>query len=95
MPTMTCPHWCARDHQGDTFYHASETASVQVSGHGRLDVQAAQYLPDDSSESAWSPSVEITVHAGERYRLIGLTPAQARDLARMRTRAAGLLDRTP
>jgi hypothetical protein len=58
-------------------------------------VQAAQYLPDDSDEPAWSPAVEITVHAGGRYRLIALTPDQARDLARMLTRAAELLQPPP
>ena len=54
----------------------------------RLDVQAAQYLPDDPAEPAWSPTVEIAVHAGGRYRLIGLTPEEARDLAAMLAKAA-------
>src|SRR5437016_6088723 len=87
--TNTCPHWCARDHEGDAFYHASETASVYASG--RLDVRAAQYLPDDSSEPDWSPLVEMTVHAGERYRLIALTPDQARALAHLLAQAARVL----
>jgi hypothetical protein len=69
MPSATvtgqCPHWCTRDHSTDTcgtaFYHASETASVTISRPGgcmvpdRLDVQTAQYLPDDPGEPAWSP----------------------------------------
>ena len=105
MPSMTvikhCPHWCACDHSADSrgfaFYHASETASVTMSRPAdravpdRLDVQAAQYLPDDPGEPAWSPTVEIAVHADDRYRLIGLTPEEARELAGMLTRAADTL----
>jgi hypothetical protein len=103
MPSVTghCPHWCAREHPGQgygtAFYHASETASVAISRPGgvtvpdRLDVQTAQYLPDDPSEPAWSPTVEIAVHAGGRYRLIGLTPEEARELAGMLARAADIL----
>ena len=102
MPSLTvtdhCPHWCSRDHSADpcgtAFYHASETASVAIARPGgltapdRLDVQTAQYLPDDPAEPAWSPTVEIAVHAGPRYRLIGLTPQEARDLAALLARAA-------
>ncbi len=105
MPSVTvtdhCPHWCSRDHSagpsGTAFYHASETASVTIARPGgvtvpdRLDVQTAQYLPDDPGEPAWSPAVEIAVHAGGRYRLIGLTPEQARELAGMLARAADLV----
>ena len=105
MPCMTitgrCPRWCTRDHSTGTcetaFYHASETASVTISRPGdlgapdRLEVQAAQYLPDDPSELSSSPAVEIAVHVSGRYRLIGLTPAEARELAAMLVRAAGLL----
>jgi hypothetical protein len=91
MPSMTvtdhCPHWCSRDHSADTcgtaFYHASDTTSVAC-----LDIQTAQYLPDDPAEPAWSPAVEITVHTGGRYRLIGLTPEEARELAAMLAQAA-------
>ena len=96
--TNHCPPWCHRDHSdatcGAAFYHASETTSVTISRPGglttpdRLDVQTAQYLPDDPGEPAWSPTVEIAVHAGGRYRLIGLTPEEARDLAAMLARAA-------
>ena len=64
MPSLTgtgqCPHWCAREHCAEpgriAFYHAGETSSVSVSracGPGepeRVDVQAAQYLPDDPGE---------------------------------------------
>jgi len=99
--TGQCPHWCARDHSADAcgtaFYHASETASVTISRPDgltvpdRLDVQTAQYLPDDPGEPAWSPAVEIAVHAGGRYRLIGLTPAEARELAAQLARAAELV----
>jgi hypothetical protein len=54
-------------------------------------VQTAQYLPDDPGEPAWSPAVEIAVHAGGRYRLIGLTPEEARELASMLATAADLV----
>jgi hypothetical protein len=103
MPSITdhCPHWCARAHptdaRGTAFYHASETTSVTISQPGgltvpdRLDVQTAQYLPDDPGEPAWSPAVEIAVHAGGRYRLIGLTPEEARELAAMLATAADLV----
>jgi hypothetical protein len=109
MPSMTstgqCPRWCARDHsaepRGIAFYHAGETSSVTFSrgtglaGPDRVDVQTAQYLPDDPGEPAWSPTVELAVHDGERYRLIGLTPGEARELAAMLARAADMLSPTP
>jgi len=105
MPSVTvtshCPQWCARDHSAGAcetaFYHASETTSVTISRPGdlaapdRLDVQAAQYVPDDPGDPSSSATVEIAVHAGGRYRLIGLTPAEARELAGMLARAADLL----
>jgi hypothetical protein len=99
--TGQCPHWCARDHSADAcgiaFYHASETTSVTISRPDglvvpdRLDVQTAQYLPDEPGEPAWSPAVEIAVHAGGRYRLIGLTAEAARELAAMLARAAEMV----
>jgi hypothetical protein len=99
--TVRCPRWCSRNHSADacgtTFYHASETASVAISAPGdlaapdRLEVQAAQYVPDDPGEPSSPSAVEIAVHAGGRYRLIGLTPAEARQLAGMLVSAAGLL----
>ena len=106
MPSITvtdhCPHWCSRDHSADpcgtAFYHASETTSVAIAQPGggltapdRLDVQTAQYLPDDTGEPAWSPAVEITVHTGGRYRLIGLTLEEATELAGMLARAADMV----
>jgi hypothetical protein len=103
MPSITglCPHWCRRDHSagpsGTAFYHASDTTTVAIAGPGgltapnRLDVQTAQYLPDDPGEPAWSPTVEIAVHAGDRYRLIGLTPEEARQLAAMLAEAADIV----
>ena len=97
-----CPHWCARTHPMDArrtvFYHASETTSVAISRPGgltvpdRLDVQTAQYLPDEPGEPPWSPAVEIAVHADGRYRLIGLTPEEARELAGMLAEAADIVD---
>jgi len=103
MPSVIghCPHWCSRDHSADpcetAFYHASEITSVIVSRPGdltvpdRLDVQTAQYLPDDPGEPAWSPAVEIAVYAGGRYRLIGLTLEEARELAGMLAKAADIV----
>ncbi len=98
--TDGCPPWCARDHSahgpGRPFYHASETRSVTISRPGtpsgpeRLDVETAQYLPDDPAETPWTPTVELALHAGGRYRLIGLTPEEARQLAAMLTRAASM-----
>ncbi len=103
--TEHCPRWCASEHAaasyGAAFYHASETTSVTISRPGgltapdRLDVQTAQYLPDDPGEPAWSPTVEITVHAGGRYRLIGLTPDEARELAAMLATAAEMVSASP
>lgn len=105
MPSETvtdhCPRWCARAHPrdayGTVFYHASEITSVTISRPGgltvpdRLDVQTAQYLPDDPAEPAWSPAVEIAVYAGGRYRLIGLTLEEARELAGMLSKAADIV----
>jgi hypothetical protein len=99
--TGPCPRWCAGDHSADAreaaFYHASETLSVAVARPGdpvmpdRLDVQVAQYLPDDPGEPAWPPAIEVAVHAAGRYRLIGLTPPQARELAGALAQAADML----
>jgi hypothetical protein len=105
MPAATvtgqCPPWCARKHAADAggtvFYHASETTSVAISRPGeltvpdRLEVQTAQYLPDDPGEPAWSPAIEIAVHAGGRYRLIGLSPQEARELAATLASAADMV----
>ena len=96
-----CAHNHSGNPCGTAFYHASETTSVTLSASGglagagrvdtgpdRLDVQTAQYLPDDPGEPAWSPAVEIAVHSGGRYRLIGLTPEEATELARLLLEAA-------
>ena len=58
----------------------------------RLDVETAQYLPDDPAETPWTPTVELALHTGGRYRLIGLTPEEARQLAAMLARAASIPD---
>ena len=58
-------------------------------------MQTAQYLPDDPGEPAWSPTVEIAVHTGGRYRLIGLTPEEARELAAMLAQAADSVSASP
>ena len=98
--TSQCPPWCVREHAaamgGADFYHASETSSVTVSMTGGpgapewVDVQRAQYIPDDPGAPAWTATVEIAVHTGDRYRLIGLTLEEARQLAAILARTAGL-----
>ena len=98
--TDHCPRWCAYDHDADAsgtaLYHTSETTSVTIARPGdlaapdRLEVQAAQYLTEDPGVPSSSPAVEIAVHVGGRYKLIGLTPAEARELAGVLVHAAGL-----
>ena len=98
--TSQCPHWCVREHpaamRGADFYHASDTSSVTASMTGGpaapdwVDVQRAQYVPDDPGETAWTATVEIALHTGDRYRLIGLTVEEARQLAAILSRAADL-----
>lgn len=93
-----CPRWCARDHSADLggtlFYHASATSAVAIARPGafaapdRLEVEAAQYLPENPGEPSSPPTVEIAVHVAGRYRLIGLTPAEARELASALEQAA-------
>jgi hypothetical protein len=93
-----CPSWCARDHAaepcGVVFCHESETSSVSVSrprrtdAPERVDVQTTRYLPDDPGEPAWPALVEVATLAGERYRLFGLTPDEARRLAAFLVHAA-------
>jgi cation diffusion facilitator CzcD-associated flavoprotein CzcO len=61
-------------------------------GPDRLDVQAAHYLPDDPADPSWPPLVEIAVHQGDRYRLIGLTPGEARCFAAELASAASKID---
>jgi len=63
-----------------------------TSNPDRLDVQTVQYLPEDPAEPTWPPAVEIAVHSGGRYRLIGLTPEQARQLAGLLAKAADIVD---
>ena len=99
-PTDQCPGWCVRDHSAELreapFYHASETASVAISWPRhpgvpeRVDVQTAQYVPDDPDETAWTPTVEVALYTGSRYRAISLTPEEARQFAAMLTRAADM-----
>jgi hypothetical protein len=99
-PADQCPRWCVRDHsaelRGTAFYHASETTSVTISWPRhpgvpeRVDVQTAQYMPDDPGDAAWTPTVEVALYTGSRYRVIGLTPEEARQLAAMLARAADM-----
>jgi hypothetical protein len=94
-----CPNWCAKDHTTEqrdvALYHASTTASLTISGSGGsgssvcVEVETVQHIPDDPRERAWPLTVEVALHEGNRYRLIGLTPEEALQLAGMLTRAAG------
>jgi hypothetical protein len=103
--TDNCPRWCARDHSADAsgtaFYHASEASAVPIARPGdlaapdRLEVQAAQYLPDGPGGLSSPPTVEIAVHVGGRYRLIGLSPTEARELAGTLLRAADAFGGSP
>lgn len=103
-----CTRDHSADRCGSAFYHASKTGSVTLSerrgavspgwqdvGPEHLEVETALYLPDEPTEPAWPPRVEIAVHSGGRYRLIGLTPDQARELAGMLAEAAGLVSAQP
>jgi hypothetical protein len=99
-PAGQCPGWCVRDHSAELrdapFYHASETDSVTISWPRhpglpeRVDVQTAQYVPDDPGEALWTPTVEVALYTGSRYRVIGLTLEEARQLAAMLARAADM-----
>ena len=100
--TMTdhCPVWCARDHSAEldetAFYHSTRAGSMPLSRPQRpgpperVDVETTQHVPDEPDEPGWSPTVEVALHAGGRYRLIGLTPSEARQLADMLTLAASV-----
>jgi len=92
-PADQCPGWCVRDHSAELreapFYHASETSlSSDLVGHGTRvyprgsEVQTAQYVPDDPGETAWTPTVEVALYTGSRYRVISLTPEEARQRCR-------------
>jgi len=96
-----CPPWCVSDHAAElgeaAFYHASATDSLMISGSAglrrvRLEIETAQYAPEDSGEGPWIRVVEIALQEGNRYRLIGLTPDEARKAARMLVQAANRID---
>lgn len=93
-----CPHWCALDHSGteEALLHESEAQSLPLSHRHdvrlpeSVDVRVVQYEPyepgagpSEPGDPAAGPSVELTYHVGSRYRVIGLSPGEARRLARM------------
>ena len=68
------------------------SGSAGLGNHVRLEIETAQYAPDDPCEGPLIRVVEIALHEGSRYRLIGLTPDEARKAARMLVRAANRID---
>lgn len=84
-----CPDWCTLDHSGTqvALLHESETQGLSLSHRHdvrkaeSVDVRVVQYEPHEPGEAAAPPAVELTYHVGSRYRVIGLSPQEARHLA--------------
>ncbi|TDB87453.1 hypothetical protein E1264_14515 [Actinomadura sp. KC216] len=89
-----CPDWCALDHSGTrtALLHESESQGLSLSHRHdvrlpeSIDARVVQYEPDDAGDTAdagdaASPSVELSYHVGPRYRVISLSPYEARRLA--------------
>jgi hypothetical protein len=68
------------------------SGSAGPGNHVRLEIETAQYAPDDPCEGSLIRVVEIALQEGNRYRLIGLTSDEARKAARMLVRAADRID---
>ncbi|SFL29706.1 DUF6907 domain-containing protein [Geodermatophilus ruber] len=91
-----CPAWCvmhgAPDHSA--VWHISGGSLLNLAGPSEpqrresVDVRAALYPADDADAASWEPAVEVAHHLGGRYRVIRLTPAGARRVAELLTRAA-------
>ncbi|WP_413467781.1 DUF6907 domain-containing protein [Mycobacterium sp. RTGN3] len=96
----TCPTWCVEEGVAcqDPLWHVSESHVLELVCPGEprcresVEVRAAQYLADDSDRATWVPTVELAHHVGNRYRVIHLSPADARQLAELLSRAADQLD---
>ncbi|TDD38356.1 hypothetical protein E1287_06010 [Actinomadura sp. KC06] len=85
-----CPDWCTLDHSGTrtALLHESETQGLSLSHRHdvrlpeSVDVRVVQYEPDETGDAGEAaPSVELTYHVGSRYRVISLSPYEARQLA--------------
>ncbi|MBB4944169.1 hypothetical protein FHR32_008572 [Streptosporangium album] len=76
------------DHSTDNaiLLHEGETHTLRVSRRYEprmpesVDVRVVQYLAEEACP-VWHPFVEIAHHVGGRYRIINLTPQEARRLA--------------
>lgn len=68
------------------------SGSTGLGNHVRLEIETAQYAPDDPCEGPLTRVVEIALREGNRYRLIGLTLDEARKAARMLVGAAIRID---
>lgn len=89
-----CPRWCALDHSGAraALLHEGEARGLALSHRHdvrlpeSVDVRVVQYEAHETGErgeAAVPPSVELAYHVGSRYRVIGLSPYEARRLAGM------------
>lgn len=84
-----CPSWCRLIHDSSpVLAHESDTHQVTLGlpreGHDEfLTVRTVEYLPLDMPDitESWGALVEIEHHVGGRYRVINLTPEDARKLA--------------
>lgn len=100
-----CPTWCtmrgSRDHS--PIWHVSGGSSVIVDSRhsGRrdevVDIHVAHYLADPdgptiSGDQVSGGVVELAHHMDGRYRVIRLSPARAKDLARLLNDAAVLAE---
>ncbi|WP_420821601.1 DUF6907 domain-containing protein [Pseudonocardia acidicola] len=96
----TCPTWCVMHGSSNhsALWHVSEAHLLELGRSAEprrkesLDVRAAQYLSDDSDGATWEPAVELAHHVGNRYRVIQLTPADARRIAELLSHAADDVD---
>jgi hypothetical protein len=100
-----CPAWCALGHdlngQPGIVLHESLPAVTEISRPREfeipewIDVRTTQYSPEEPGELPGPPVVELSCHQGGRYRVITLTPEEARYLAVSLYTAAAHADGDP